>query len=36
VRSTRAGKGGSHEVAVRLKADAKTRNLILFPRPAAS
>jgi hypothetical protein len=36
VRSTRARKGGSHEVAVRLKADAKTRNLILFPRPAAS
>jgi diguanylate cyclase (GGDEF)-like protein len=37
VRSTRARKGATHEVAVRLKADpAKTRNLILFPKPAAS
>lgn len=37
VRSTRAGKGATHEVAVRLKADlANTRNLLLFPKPAAS
>jgi diguanylate cyclase (GGDEF)-like protein len=37
VRSTRAAKGATHEVAVRLKADpAKTRNLLLFPKPAVS
>jgi hypothetical protein len=37
VRSTRAGKGAAHEVAVRLKADpARTRNLIAFPRPATA
>jgi hypothetical protein len=37
VRSTRAGKRGTHEVAVRLKASAaKTRNLLLFPKRTAS
>jgi diguanylate cyclase (GGDEF)-like protein len=37
VRSTRAAKGASHEVAVRLKGrSAKTRNLLLFPKPRAS
>jgi diguanylate cyclase (GGDEF)-like protein len=37
VRSTRARKGATHEVAVRLKAgSAKTRNLLLFPRRAAA
>jgi hypothetical protein len=37
VRSTRAPRSTTHEVAVRLKADpARTRNLIPFPRPATA